>query len=235
MTEPWEVPSWFYEILVLVFVNLNLCSFSGENFNSKSLVVSAQKKILTQLSMSKSVQKTFLDDEQNRLLQLFYELSEEYLIVKNKVDKIESKKQKEKEVTAIRTKVHKVHKDLIKLMVKISVLSSQHQLIAKEYDALVQLRSVFQKFIKTFITYQQLPDCYNRDILIAKLAEMKELCEAIITRPLSDKSGLRLSNVFDFFMDAHYIDSLFTKSSPHKKLLDQMCEILQNQLNNKSI
>ena len=83
--------------------------------------------------MSKSVQKTFLDDEQNRLLELFYELSEEYLTVKNKVDKIESKKQKEKEITAIKTKVHKVHKDLIKLMVKISVLSRHVQNLTYTY------------------------------------------------------------------------------------------------------
>ena len=87
--------------------------------------------MLSQLSANKSVQKQFLDEEQNRLLQLFHDLSYEYLCIQQNVSSIENKKEREKEEANVKQTVHKVHKDLIKLTVKISVLAGQKQLTGK--------------------------------------------------------------------------------------------------------
>ncbi|XP_063725908.1 tumor necrosis factor alpha-induced protein 8-like protein 1 isoform X2 [Symsagittifera roscoffensis] len=210
-------------------------SDKNKNHNSKSLVVSAQKKVLSQLSANKSVQKQFLDEEQNRLLQLFHDLSYEYLCIQQNVSSIENKKEREKEEANVKQTVHKVHKDLIKLTVKISVLAGQKQLTGEELDALMQLREVFHKFVMTFVTYNQMPDCYNRTIILDQLAGMKDTLNNIISRPLSEKSGLRLDNVFNFFMDPKYLDAIFNRATQHKIIMEQICEILQNLLTNKLI
>ena len=208
---------------------------SEKNNSSKSFVVSAQKKVLSQLSANKSVQKQFLDEQQNKLLQLFNDISHDYLSDKKKISSIESKKEREKEEANIKQIVQKVHKDLIKLMVKISVLAGQHQLTSEEFDSLIQLRDIFHKFVMTFVTYQQMPDCYNREIIQRQLGNIKEHVSKVISRPLSEKSGLRLDNVFTFFMEDGFLDAIFCRNTKHKELMDKICDILQNLLSNKLV
>ena len=102
----------------------------GSGFNSKSVALRAQKKILGKMA-SKNMAKAFVDDTTGDLLDQLYRLA-----------KLETGSKKEAE---------KLVKNLVKIVVKISILFRNDQLSREEIQTAEKFRRNFRSAAMTFI------------------------------------------------------------------------------------
>ncbi|XP_032233424.1 tumor necrosis factor alpha-induced protein 8 isoform X2 [Nematostella vectensis] len=157
-------------------------------FNSKSVALRAQKKVLGKLS-SKGMAKALVDDTTGDLLDQLYKLA-----------KMEASSKKEAE---------KLIKDLIKIVVKISILFRNNQFNKEEIMLAEKFRKNFKSAAMTFISFYEVDFSFDRQFLSKSLCECQALLHQLIERHLTSKSHGRVDHVFNYFANGALLERLF--------------------------
>ena len=178
---------------------------SEGNFDSKSLGLRAQKKLAGKLA-SKKIAKQFIDDTSGKLLDNMYKAAKDYF----------DKKTAEKAI-----------KHLIKTVIKIGILYRNEQFNAEEIQLAENFKKKFRVIAMTIISFYEVDFTFDRNFLVKNLLECSAMLKKLIERHLTDKSQMRIDNVFNVLADGDFLEALF---EPHGHYREWLTKIV-NDLN----
>lgn len=179
----------------------------GSGFNSKSVALRAQKKLLGKMA-SKNMAKAFVDDTTGDLLDQLYRLA-----------KLEIGNKKEAE---------KLVKDLVKIVVKISILFRNDQLNREEIQVAEAFRRNFRSAAMTLISFYEVDFSFDKKFLTKNLEDCRALLHRIIERHLTAKSHGRVDHVFDYYANGDMLEKVFlaNRDGPYGTILKNIVDNL---------
>uniref|UniRef100_A0A8C6VAX1 Tumor necrosis factor alpha-induced protein 8 n=1 Tax=Naja naja TaxID=35670 RepID=A0A8C6VAX1_NAJNA len=172
-------------------------------FNSKSLAIQAQKKILCKMA-SKSIAIALIDDTSSDVLDELYRVTKEY---------IQNKKEAEK-----------IIKNLIKTVIKLAVLHRNNQFNQEETVLMENFKKKVHQLAKTVVSFYQVDYTFDRNFLSKLLNDCRDLLHQIIHRHLTAKSHGRVNHVFDHFSDCEFLAALYNPFGSYKTHLQRLCD-----------
>ena len=184
----------------------------SDHLDVQSVVVKAQKKIFGKLNNRKFASK-MLDDVSARVLDNMYKLAKDYSDKKT---------------------AEKVTKHLIKSVIKIGILYNNNQYNKEELDTAEAFRKKFNRLMLTVVSFYTIDFSYDRSFLIKEINQCRDLIKSFIKRHLTEKSLGRIDNIFNFYSNERFLDTVFTKNGPHSSTMDiiinDVNQLLQEQL-----
>ncbi|XP_031571682.1 tumor necrosis factor alpha-induced protein 8-like protein 1 isoform X2 [Actinia tenebrosa] len=177
----------------------------GGGFSSKSFGLRAQKKILGKMA-SKNVAKAFVDDATGDLLDNLY-----------KIAKLNGSTKKEAE---------KLIKNLVKIVVKISILYRNDQFSKEEIVIADKFRKTFRSAAMTFISFYEVDFSFDRQFLTNSLEACKGLLHQLVQRHLTPKSHGRIDHVFNYFGNGALLERVFEPTGPYRGIVKNMADEL---------
>ena len=182
----------------------------GGGFNSKTVAIRAQKKLLGKMA-TKSLAKAFIDDTTGDLLDQLYKLA-----------KTETGNKKEAE---------KIVKNLIKIVVKMSILFRNNQFDKEEMQMAEKFRRKFKSLAMTFISFYEVDFSFDRNFLTKNLEECRSLLHRLIGKHLTDKSHGRVDLVFNYYANGDLLEKLFQPDGPYsvyqKNIVDCLNKLME--------
>ncbi|CRL01789.1 CLUMA_CG015005, isoform A [Clunio marinus] len=170
-------------------------------FRAKDIGLRAQKKILSRMA-SKNVAKVFIDETTSSLLDNVYRLTKHQL---------GSKKEAEKLV-----------KNIIKIVIKLAIL---HKNEVFTEDETQKTNTFYQKFTKlqmSIISFFEVEFSFDLIYLQKLITEVHQLLKEIVSSHLSDKSLLKIDEIFESLNNPQFLESIFKADSPHRDLMEKI-------------
>lgn len=186
----------------------------GHGFSSKNIGLRAQKKILGKMA-SKNVAKAFVDDTTGELLDNLYRIA-----------KLNGSTKKDAE---------KLIKNLVKIVVKISILFRHDQFSKEEIMLADKFRRNFRSCAMTFISFYEVDFSFDRQFLCKSLAGCKEILHQLVQNHLTAKSHGRIDHVFNYFGDGDLLERVFEPTGPFRGILKNMVEGLNKLMEDGSL
>ena len=179
--------------------NNNTSSF----VNSQSLALRLQKKIASKMS-TKTVAKIFIDEPTGRILDNLYRLVKEYTKNKKFAETLSN--------------------NVIKIIIKMGILYKNEQLNKDELKLCDTFRQNFHSFVKAALSFYEVDFTFDSDFLNNSLKSCQNILQTIVKDHLTEKSKLKIDNIFDFFSDKAFLDAVFKSQSPYRNLLQVIVE-----------
>lgn len=186
----------------------------GHGFNSKNLGLRAQKKILGKIA-GKHVAKAFVDDTTGELLDNLYRIA-----------KLNGSSKKEAE---------KLIKNLVKIVVKISILYRNDQFSKEEILLADKFRKTFRSAAMTFISFYEVDFSFDHQFLCKGLANCKDILHQLVQNHLTPKSHGRIDHVFNYFGNGDLLERVFEPSGPFRGVLEKMVQGLNKLMEDGSL
>ncbi|XP_003421711.1 tumor necrosis factor alpha-induced protein 8-like protein 1 isoform X2 [Loxodonta africana] len=183
-------------------------------FSTKSLVLQAQKKLVSKMA-SKAVVAVLIDDTSSEVLDELYRATKEF--------------------TRSRKEAQKVVKNLVKVVLKVGVLLRGGQLGSEELALLQRLRRRARSLAMTAVSFHQVDFTFDRRVLAAALLECRDLLHQAVGPHLTAKSHGRINHVFSHFADCDFLAALYGPAEPYCSHLGRICEGLGKMLDEGSI
>ena len=178
-------------------------SVADGHFDSKSLGLRAQKKLLGKMA-NKKIAKSFIDDTSGRLLDNLYKTAKEYSDKKT---------------------AEKVMKDMIKTVIKIGILYRNNQFSSDELGIAETFKKKFRTFAMTVVSFYEVDFTFDKNFLHTSLEECSALLKQLVERHLTDKSLGRIENVFGFFGNPTFLETLFhVNNTVYRELLGKIVQ-----------
>ncbi|KAI1904058.1 hypothetical protein AGOR_G00001770 [Albula goreensis] len=159
-----------------------------ESFNSRSLALQAQKKILSKMA-TMAVANLLTDDTSSEILDELYKASREY--------------------TKSKKEAHKIIKDVIKIALKIGVLYRNHCFSTEELETVERFRKKMNQAAMTAVSFHEVDYTFDPNILSELLLECKDLLHELVEAHLTARSHSRIDHVFNHFADMEFLAVLY--------------------------
>nr|AFK11489.1 tumor necrosis factor alpha-induced protein 8-like protein [Callorhinchus milii] len=185
-----------------------------EVFNSKSLAVQAQKKILGKMA-SKSIATALVDDNSSEVLDELYKTTKEFT---------QNKKEAEK-----------IIKNLIKMVIKLGVLFRNNQFNDEETMLMEKFKKKLHQLAMTIVSFHQVDFTFDRNVLSKLLNECRDMLHQVIQRHLTAKSHGRINHVFNHFADCEFLAALYNPFGLYKNNLHKICNGVNKMLGDGNI
>ncbi|KAK1891684.1 Tumor necrosis factor alpha-induced protein 8-like protein 3 [Dissostichus eleginoides] len=173
-----------------------------ESFNSRSLALQAQKKILSKMA-TMVVANMLTDDTSSEILDELYKTSREFT---------KSKKQ-----------AHKIIKDVIKIALKIGILYRNHQFSPDELDTVDRFKKKMNQAAMTAVSFYEVEYTFDRNILSELLLECRDLLHTLVEQHLTARSHARIDHVFNHFSHGEYLAELYGDREEYRLSLRKIC------------
>ncbi|CAB1339143.1 unnamed protein product [Coregonus sp. 'balchen'] len=174
-------------------------------FNSRSLALQAQKKILSKMA-TMVVANLLTDDVSSEILDELYKASREF--------------------TKSKKEAHKIVKDVIKIALKIGILYRNHQFSPDELDTVERFKKKMNQAAMTAVSFYEVDYTFDHRILSELLLECRDLLHALVEQHLTPRSHIRIDHVFNHFAhgDCHDVDELYVEFYDID-LVSQLCSV----------
>ena len=192
----------------------NIVSVADGNFDSQSLGLRAQKKLLSKMA-SKKIAKVFIDDTSGHILDNLYKLSKDY--TKNKKT------------------AEKLLKNLIKIVIKIGILYRNEQFSESELLVAENFKKKFRTVAMTVVSFIEVDFTFDKNFLSQALNECRLMLKQLVERHLTDKSLNRIDQVFLFYADLDFLDAIFKSNGAHSDVLRSVVNDLNILLDNGTL
>ncbi|XP_062860655.1 tumor necrosis factor alpha-induced protein 8-like protein 3 [Trichomycterus rosablanca] len=174
-----------------------------ELFNSKSLALQAQKKILSKMA-TMAVANLLTDDTSSSILDELYKASREY--------------------TKSKKEAHRIIRDVIKVALKLGVLYRNRRFGADELEAVERFRKKLNQAAMTAVSFHEVEFTFDRGILSGLLLECRDLLHEIVENHLTARSHGRIDRVFNHFADARFLAKLYGSGDEYRLCLTKICD-----------
>ena len=171
-------------------------------FNSKSIGLKIQKKVLSKFS-NKTVAKTLIDDEFGSLLDTIHGILGAELG---------------------QTKADKAIKNLIKITVKLGILFKNNQFNSEEIGIGMELRKKLRNAALTVISFHEVDFSYDKLYLIKLVTDIGDLLHKLVERHLTQKSHQRINMVIETISNGDLLDKVFLADGTHHSKLPQISQ-----------
>lgn len=181
--------------------SLSFTVMTDNAFKAKDIGLRAQKKILSRMA-SKNVAKVFIDETTSSLLDNVYKLTKLQL---------GSKKEAEKLV-----------KNIIKIVIKLAILQKNE--VFSE-DETKKTNTFYQKFLKlqmSIISFFEVDFSFDLNFIQNLITEVHQLLKEIVKSHLTEKSLLKIDEIFDSFNNPQFLESIFKTDSPHREVMGKI-------------
>uniref|UniRef100_A0A8C4NDK4 TNF alpha induced protein 8 n=2 Tax=Eptatretus burgeri TaxID=7764 RepID=A0A8C4NDK4_EPTBU len=185
-----------------------------EGFSSKNLALKAQKKVLSGMA-SRGAANLVVDDATGSVLDELYRLLRGHL---------NSRKEAEK-----------IIKDIVKIVVKVGVLSRHKQFSTEEMAVARRFKTLFHQLAMTVVTFYRVEFTFDRTVLIKHLETCKDLLHKLVENHLTAKSHGRVDHVFGRLADAGFLTAVYTPGGPLFPALGRLCDGLDQLLDDDVI
>jgi len=118
-------------------------------------------------------------------------------------------------------------KNIIKIIVKLGILSRNNQFDSNELKLAQHFKDKFRELTMTTISFYDIDFSYDRNYLIHYLTTCKEILKDLTKRHLTDKTLSRIDKIFEFFSDPIFLDSIFID---RESILTETVQVLINGL-----
>ncbi|XP_028812466.1 tumor necrosis factor alpha-induced protein 8-like protein 3 [Denticeps clupeoides] len=173
-----------------------------ESFNSKSLALQAQKKILSKMA-TMAVANLLTDDTSSEILDELYRASREY--------------------TKSKKEAHKIVKDIIKIALKIGILYRNQQFSADEMETVERFKKKMNQAAMTAVSFYEVDYTFDRNILSELLLECRDLLHELVEQHLTTRSHGRIDHVFNHFANVDFLTELYGSSDDYRLYLRKIC------------
>ncbi|KAG9337023.1 hypothetical protein JZ751_029882 [Albula glossodonta] len=173
-----------------------------ESFNSRSLALQAQKKILSKMA-TMAVANLLTDDTSSEILDELYKASREY--------------------TKSKKEAHKIVKDVIKIALKIGVLYRNHCFSTEELETVERFRKKMNQAAMTAVSFHEVDYTFDPNILSELLLECKDLLHELVEAHLTARSHSRIDHVFNHFADMEFLAVLYGPEEEYGLSLRKIC------------
>lgn len=123
---------------------------------------------------------------------------------------------------------------MIKTVIKIGILYRNDQLNEEELQLAELFRKKFQLTQFTIISFHEVDFSFDLNYLQKAMNESRCLLKAFVKRHLTEKSLLRIDEVFDFFCDNRLLETAFKQSSPYKEVMTNLVADLNRSLDSEN-
>lgn len=107
-------------------------------------------------------------------------------------------------------------------MIKIAVLNKNDQFDAEEMDLAHKFQTKFHNLQMTIISFYEVDFSFDLKFLQNILADLHQMLQRLVKRHLTDKSHNRIDEVFDFFNDSNFLETIFRQNSPYRELMGKI-------------
>lgn len=159
-----------------------------EGFKSKEIILQAQKKFLGKVT-NKNVIKLFIHERNANILDNLYRLAKIY--------------------TGNKKESEKLTKNIIKIIVKLSILYRNDQFDSNELELANNFKDKFRELTMIAVSFYEIEFSYDKNYITNYLFKCREILKELIKRHLTDKTLLRVDKIFDFFSNPVFLDSVF--------------------------
>lgn len=188
-------------------------------FKAKDISLRAQKKILSRMA-SKNMAKVFIDDATSCLLDNIYKL------IKQHVSTLAFEMFQKMIYFSLQTNSKKdaerIVKNIIKIVIKIAVLNKNDQFDAEEKQLANKFYDSFTRLQMIITSFHEVDYSYDLAYIQPKIKEIHTMLKDLVKKHLTDKSLMRIDEVFDFFENSEFLDKLFQHNSPYRELMDKI-------------
>ncbi|KAK0144421.1 Tumor necrosis factor alpha-induced protein 8-like protein 3 [Merluccius polli] len=174
-----------------------------ESFNSRSLAMQAQKKILSKMA-TMAVANLLTDDTSSEILDELYKASREF--------------------TKSKKEAHKIIKDVIKIALKIGVLYRNHQFSPDELDTVERFKKKMNQSAMTAVSFYEVEYTFDRNILSELLLECRDLLHSLVEHHLTARSHARIDHVFNHFAHGDFLAELYGDGEEYRLNLRKICQ-----------
>ncbi|KAK2919992.1 hypothetical protein Q8A73_002196 [Channa argus] len=173
-----------------------------ESFNSRSLALQAQKKILSKMA-TMVVANMLTDDTSSEILDELYKTSREF--------------------TKSKKEAHKIIKDVIKIALKIGILYRNHQFSPDELDTVERFKKKMNQAAMTAVSFYEVEYTFDRNILSELLLECRDLLHTLVEQHLTARSHARIDHVFNHFAHGEFLAELYGDGEEYRLSLRKIC------------
>ncbi|MED6247888.1 Tumor necrosis factor alpha-induced protein 8-like protein 3, partial [Ataeniobius toweri] len=173
-----------------------------ESFNSRSLALQAQKKILSKMA-TMAVANMLTDDTSSEILDELYKATREF--------------------TKSKKEAHKIIKDVIKIALKIGILYRNHQFSPDELDTVERFKKKMNQAAMTAVSFYEVEYTFDRNILAELLLECRDLLHTLVVGHLTARSHARIDHVFNHFANGDFLVELYGDGEEYRISLRKIC------------
>lgn len=117
-------------------------------------------------------------------------------------------------------------KNIIKMIVKLSILSRNDQFDSNEIQIAQNFKNKYRELVMIIISFYEIEFSYDKSYLVSCIFTCKEMLNGLSKRHLTNKSLSRIDTVFDFFSNSIFLDSIFIKRNSDLKITETMLVII---------
>jgi len=173
-------------------------------FEARTVAESVQKKFATKILSNRTVVNNLIDEKTGNLLNRLFSLI--FVFTGNK---------KEAEKTT---------KNVIKIVIKLGMLLRSDKFSSEEKGSLVQIQKNLRTVAMTLISFYEVDHTYDRNFAIKYLAELESLLKGLISKHLTEKSVLRVEQIFGVVKTPEFLDSVYVpkRNSEMREIMGQV-------------
>lgn len=105
----------------------------------------------------------------------------------------------------------KLTKNIIKIIVKLGILSRNDQFDSNELKLADNFKEKFRELTMITVSFYDIEFSYDKNYLLNYLFKCRDVLKELTKRHLTDKSISRIDTIFDFFSNPKFLDSVFIK------------------------
>ena len=123
---------------------------------------------------------------------------------------------------------------MIKTVIKIGILYRNEQLNEEELQLAERFRTKFQLTQLTIISFHEVDYSFDMNYLQKAMNESRCLLKSFVQRHLTEKSILRIDEVFDFFTDNRLLETAFKQESPYQEVMKNLVADMNKSLDSEN-
>jgi len=185
-----------------------------EDVPSKTLGMRIQGKIASKMS-SKGLAKQIVDGPTSEIIDNCYKIAKTYL---------QSKKDAEK-----------VMKNLIKIVVKVAILSRNNLFTKEELVYVDQFQKKFKTISKSIISFYEVEFTYDGEYMEKVIKDSQELLQQFVKNHLTEKSLKRIEHVYSLYSNPDLLGEVFEPGSKYRPYLGSITNSLNTLIENGEI
>ena len=121
----------------------------------------------------------------------------------------------------------KTVKNIIKISVKIGLLVKGEKFTAEEKQILAKIQSSLKTVAMTLVSFFQVDHTYDRSFLVKYLGDLETALQALIAGHLTEKSLLRVEQVFSVLKTPNFLDSIYLPAK-NKEMRELMTQVVHD-------
>lgn len=102
-------------------------------------------------------------------------------------------------------------KNIIKIIVKLSILSRNDQFDSNELKLAQHFKDKFRELTMITVSFYEIEFSYDKNYFINNLFKCIEMLKELTKRHLTEKTLTRIDKIFTFFSNPKFLDSIFIK------------------------